>query len=432
MTHFVHYRLGEDLSHIAECESRGWSASISGTQRTRQAVGCCAQGFWFSKFGRSAKNVTGLLSFCSVLSRRAQHGELCLTQRQIILAGHTRPLSQIKFNREGDLLFSVARDNVVNAWFSSNGERLGTYVGHSGAVPSVDVDSETTLLVTGSSNNQVRLWEVSTGRCIYVWEFPVSVRRVAFNATGTQILVVTEERMGHRGMLRVFDVNRDPASWTEQKAEPMRTITFSGRKATCAIFDALGLHIITAHEDGRVALYAHDPAEGESGIDAELELKGVKAHSDIVMDMQLGWDGTYIITSSKDKSAKLLDAQSLDTIKTYEADTPLNSAFAHPTRPYIVCGGGQEARDVTTTSSRQGKFESRFWHKVFEEECARIPAHFGPINSLAVSLDGNAYASGGEDGYGAYLLTVRVYWFDKSFFTARPYGNELEFADEDE
>lgn len=320
----------------------------------------------------------------------------------------------------------MARDNVVNVWFSSNGERLGTYVGHSGAVPGIDVDATTTLLATGSSNNQVRLWEVRTGRCLYVWEFPVSVRRVAFNPQGTQLLVLTEERMGHRGMLRVFNVNRNPENWTEQEAEPMRSITFSGRKATCALFDAFGTHILTAHEDGRVALYAHDTQEGESGIDAELELTSVKAHSDVVTDMQLGWDGTYVITSSKDKSAKLLDTQTLETIKTYATDTPLNSAFAHPTRPYIVCGGGQEARDVTTTSSRQGKFESRFWHKVFEEECARIPAHFGPINSLAVSPDGKVYASGGEDGY------VRVYWFDKSFFTARPYGNELEIAEEDE
>jgi translation initiation factor 3 subunit I len=30
---------------------------------------------------------------------------------------------------------------------------------------------------------------------------------------------------------------------------------------------------------------------------------------------------------------------------------------------------------VTTTSQRAGKFESRFWHKVFEEEVGRVKGH---------------------------------------------------------
>ena len=40
---------------------------------------------------------------------------------------------------------------------------------------------------------------------------------------------------------------------------------------------------------------------------------------------------------------------------------------------------------VTTTSLRQGKFETRFWHKVFEEEVGRVKGHFGPINTCVWS-----------------------------------------------
>lgn len=206
----------------------------------------------------------------------------------------------------------------------------------------------------------------------------------------------------------------------------MRTITFSGSKATVASFDVFDKHILTGHENGKVALYAHDTEEGESGIDAELEIHQVKAHTENVTDLQLGWDGTYIVTSSKDKTAHIIDASTLDVIKTYATDTPLNSAISLPTRPYVVMGGGQEAMSVTTTSARQGKFESRFWHKIFEEECARLPGHFGPINTLAVHPTGNAYASGGEDGY------VRINWFDESFFKSRPYGPDFEIANEDQ
>jgi WD40 repeat protein len=60
--------------------------------------------------------------------------------RPILLQGHTRSLTQIKYNREGDLLFSVSKDKVANVWYSHNGERLGTYSGHVGAVWTIDVN----------------------------------------------------------------------------------------------------------------------------------------------------------------------------------------------------------------------------------------------------------------------------------------------------
>ena len=71
-------------------------------------------------------------------------------------------------------------------------------------------------------------------------------------------------------------------------------------------------------------------------------------------------------------------------IKTFPTETPLNSASLAPNKPYVLLGGGQEAMSFTTTSLRQGKFETRFWHKVFEEEVGRVKGHFGPINTYVV------------------------------------------------
>lgn len=62
-------------------------------------------------------------------------------------------------------------------------------------------------------------------------------------------------------------------------------------------------------------------------------------------------------------------------MKQYTTETPLNSACIAPLRPYIILGGGQDAMNVTTTGQRAGKFESRFWHKLFEEEVGRVRGH---------------------------------------------------------
>ena len=133
-------------------------------------------------------------------------------------------------------------------------------------------------------------------------------------------------------------------------------------------------------------------------------------------------------------------------MKTYVADTPLNSATITPKKDFVILGGGQAAMDVTTTSckfffkqllsimlnsqfffniplhyfplrtemilehqfphfqkkfksssmwvaltlskiARQGKFEARFYHKVFEEEIGRVRGHFGPLSESQKSIN---------------------------------------------
>ena len=71
------------------------------------------------------------------------------------------------------------------------------------------------------------------------------------------------------------------------------------------------------------------------------------------------------------------------------------------------------ASQVTTTSAKAGKFEARFFHKVFLEEFGNVRGHFGPINAVAFSPDGTGFVTGGEEGY------VRLHHFDADYFTMK-------------
>ena len=52
------------------------------------------------------------------------------------LKGHDRPITHIKFNREGDLLFSSSKSKTkgLAVWDVETGELKGHYFGHDGAV----------------------------------------------------------------------------------------------------------------------------------------------------------------------------------------------------------------------------------------------------------------------------------------------------------
>ncbi|ODV70845.1 translation initiation factor eIF3 subunit i [Cyberlindnera jadinii NRRL Y-1542] len=321
--------------------------------------------------------------------------------RPIMLKGHERSLTQVKYNKEGDLIFTVAKDKIASVWYSYNGERVGTYNGHQGTIWSIDVDSKSEFCLTGSADFSMKLWEVSTGRCLFTFDQDTSVRRVEFDPYDNRILAVTDKVMGFPGSIITYKINRD--SPTQQDTTPLLKIdTKEGfEKVSVAGFSYLGKYIVAGHQDGTISKY--DATTGAL-------IGSVKAHEGLITDIQFSEDKTYFIISSKDKSASIYDVDNLKQLKRFEADAPMNSAAITPVKEFVVLGGGQEARDVTTTAANQGKFEARFYHKIFEDEIGRVKGHFGPLNYIAVHPSGSSYASGGEDGY------VRVHTFEKSYY----------------
>lgn len=319
--------------------------------------------------------------------------------RPLMLQGHERSITQIKYNREGDLLFSCSKDQKPNVWWSLNGERLGTYNGHQGAVWCLDVDWTSSKLISGAGDMSTKIWDVEYGSVIASIAAKSSVRTTHFSYSGNQAAYSTDKAMGQNSELFIIDVRNADSSIADQ--DPILRIPMLQSKITSMLWGALDETIITGHENGQISLW--DIRNGK-------EINSVNDHTAGINDMQMNKDGTMFVTASKDTSAKLFDSDSLMCLKTYKTERPVNSASISPIMDHVVLGGGQDAMEVTTTSTKAGKFDSRFFHLIYEEEFARLKGHFGPINSLAFHPDGKSYASGGEDGF------VRVQTFDSSYF----------------
>lgn len=317
--------------------------------------------------------------------------------KPLILHGHERPLTQIKYNREGDLLFSSAKDKQPNVWYSLNGERLGTYIGHEGAVWCIDVNWDTTVFMSGAADCSLLLWDVRLGKIISKITTSTSVRTCQFSYSGNLACYTTDRQGKYPCELFVVDV-RAPESVGGGNTLKM---TFDNPKITSMTWGAVDETIITGHEEGSLK---------QLDMRSHKVLSETKDHNGSINDIQMNKESTFFITASKDNTAKLFDAENLFCLKTYKTERPVNSATISPIMDHVVLGGGQDAMDVTTTSTRIGKFDSRFFHLIFEEEFARVKGHFGPINTVAFHPDGRSYSSGGEDGY------IRLHYFDNSYF----------------
>jgi len=316
--------------------------------------------------------------------------------RPILLQGHTRAITQVKYNREGDIIFSAAKDSSPCVWYSSNGERLGTLDGHNGAIWCIDVDWKTTRAITGSGDMSVRLWDVETGKSLNKIDRDSSVRTCLFSYSGNMVVYTTDYAMSKPCEIFFADV-RDPAQLGESVT---RTTVADKDKVTSILWGSLDETIITGHESGKLTQW---------DLKTNKIVTTVEDHHKAINDMQASKDGTMFITASKDNTSKIFDTDTMECLKTYKTDRPVNSATITPNLEHVILGGGQEAMNVTTTGTREGKFEARFFHLVYEEEFARVAGHFGPINSLAIHPSGTQYTSGAEDGF------LRVHNFDQNY-----------------
>jgi len=175
-------------------------------------------------------------------------------------------------------------------------------------------------------------------------------------------------------------------------------------KVYSALWGGLNTYILTGDESGTIRKW---------NVETGKEEHSVQAHGKAIKCLQYNKDKSMFITASSDHTAKIFDSKTLECLKTYECDRPLNSASISPLMNHVIVGGGQDAMNVTTTSAKVGHFQVDFFHTVYMEYMGHVKGHFGPINSLSFAPDGKGYASGSEDGY------TRLHHFDKEYYNTK-------------
>ena len=83
--------------------------------------------------------------------------------RPILLKGHERSITCVVYNRDGDLIFTAAKDGRPTLWLSEVGTRVGTYEVHNGAVWHLDVSWDSKRTRVWKCRHAAKVWDVETG-----------------------------------------------------------------------------------------------------------------------------------------------------------------------------------------------------------------------------------------------------------------------------
>jgi WD40 repeat protein len=125
-------------------------------------------------------------------------------------------VSSVSFSPDGRVALSGSWEETVRLWEVSTGKCLSSFEGHTGSVPSASFSPDGRFALSGSWDNTVRLWEVSTGQCLRSFEGHTgAVYSVSFSPDGRFALSGSGDNT-----MRLWELDwefelKQPADWDE-------------------------------------------------------------------------------------------------------------------------------------------------------------------------------------------------------------------------
>ena len=380
------------------------------------------------------------------------------TYKTQILQGHSRPIKDIKFSKDGKYIFSASSDRSVLKWDSTTNEKLFTY-SHQASVNVICLSQNNNWMFTGDSTGCIYIWNLISNNLFRKVEFDVifNIRSIDISTHDLYIIFTLSSRTKNSKSFVKAYLTKD---FLNEEFKNEKKLPEEFKQFTChnletkfvkSLFTNFNKSILVSREDGQLEMINF-----ENG----LVISSEKFHDDIILDFDVNYDNGLIITSSKDSFLCLINLNTFQLVRKFQPQNPkrnLNACkIAIIGNPYYripginnglididnlfdlnedintlienekflnidtskfgkskdiiiaIVSGGQDSKFVTTTNQKEGGFDIIMYNVMNGEELASFIDHFGPVNTLAIK--DNILASGAEDA------TVRIHNIEHYLF----------------
>ena len=106
-----------------------------------------------------------------------------------VLSGHSDHVSSVTFSSDGTLLVSGSFDKAIKLWDMQTGGVVKTFSGHDSWVLSVCISADSTVIASGSYDMTICLWNINMGECYCVIRQKDWVHYVSFLPASSQYLM---------------------------------------------------------------------------------------------------------------------------------------------------------------------------------------------------------------------------------------------------
>jgi hypothetical protein len=281
--------------------------------------------------------------------------------------GHKGPVTSVAFSPDGQLIVSGSYDNTVRVWDVTTGAERHT-IGHKDNINSVAFSPNGQFVVSGSDDKTVHMWDVTTGAERHTMHGHTSlVYSVAFSPNSQLVVSGSSDNT-----VRVWGVTTGTEQHTMHGHEDwVRSVAFSPN----------GQLVVSGSNDKTVRVW--DAATGA-------ERHTMHGHEDWVRSVAFSPNGQLVVSGSNDKTVRMWDATTGTEQHTMHGHEDWVRSVAFSPNGQLVVSG---SNDKTV----------RVWDVTTGAERHTMHGHTSLVYYVAFSPNGQLIVSG------SYDKTVRVW-----------------------
>ncbi|ODN00392.1 F-box/WD repeat-containing protein 7 [Orchesella cincta] len=254
------------------------------------------------------------------------------TRNPSLLRGHDdHVITCIQFS-EDRIIVSGSDDNSLKVWCVTTGKCLRTLLGHIGGVWSAQMSG--TTIISGSTDRTIRVWNAETGQCLHTLHGHTSTVR-CMKLHGNRVVSGSRD-----ATVRVWDV---------ETGECQHVLVGHLSAVRCVQYN--GHLVVSGSYDFSVRVW--DP-------ESELCLHQLSGHANRIYTLQ--FDGIHVISGSLDSTIKVWDVKTGTLKHTLTGHSSLTSVMEIRNN-LLISGNADSTAKIWDISTGQCIFTLRGLHK---------------------------------------------------------------------
>lgn len=297
--------------------------------------------------------------------------------------GHSDTINSVTITPDGKYIVSGSSDESIKLWEISSGKEIRTFTGHKGRVNSVAVTPDGKHIVSGSSDRSIKLWEISSGKEIQTFTEGRGRVHSVFISRDGKYIVSLNVKYYQEGTPESYAI-----VWDIKRGELVRRFLGGSSVIGIAVSDDLEYIFLAKNH------YGDDKYSGIEGtghinllnIDSGEIYRTFYNNNSYISSLAISKDSKYLVSGDRDGSICLWEISSGKHILEFKGHkgSRVNSVAISNDNKYVVSCSHRSNNDNTI----------KLWDLESFEEVQTFEGCNVSVNSVAIS-DNSKYIVAG-------------------------------------
>jgi WD40 repeat protein len=311
---------------------------------------------------------------------QSPHVDSGMAVLQKIYSGHCNEVTAVRFSTDDELLVTGSVDSTIQIWNRSTGEKIRTITQATG-VTYLDLSTDGRFIATGGYDGKLRIWRVADGALLQECKADEgTVWAVAFSTN--------DKLAASAGNDKTIKL------WETETGKLLRTLKGHDLNAWAVKFSP---------DDQVLASGSFDRSVKTWNVSDGSIIWNNTSHQQAVVDLAFSHDGNMLATTSDDCTIKLWNLKTHELTRTMQVPEHVQAVAFSPDDKMLMTGGrdkpfiGEFLQNIFGDSEFNKGVSARLWEVSSGRLLQTFRSHANDVMDIAYSHDGKWFATASAD-----------------------------------